>query len=68
MVIDGLIGLLDDITALAKLSAASLDDVSAAAGRATAKAAEIFALADGDRFCKRGCVFRHVTSFSVTVR
>lgn len=37
----GLIGLLDDIAALAKLSAASLDDVSAAAGRATAKAAGV---------------------------
>lgn len=31
MAIGGLIGLLDDIAALAKLSAASLDDVSAAA-------------------------------------
>ena len=30
MAIGGLIGLLDDIAALAKLSAASLDDVSAA--------------------------------------
>ncbi|OLO11109.1 ABC transporter [Chromohalobacter japonicus] len=39
--IGGLIGLLDDIAALAKLSAASLDDVSAAAGRATAKAAGV---------------------------
>ena len=39
MAIGGLIGLLDDIAALAKLSAASLDDVSAAAGRATVKAA-----------------------------
>ncbi|MCB8887943.1 DUF808 domain-containing protein [Vreelandella malpeensis] len=37
----GLLGLLDDIAALAKLSAASLDDVSAAAGRATAKAAGV---------------------------
>ncbi|WP_276324884.1 DUF808 family protein, partial [Vreelandella boliviensis] len=36
-----MIGLLDDISALAKLSAASLDDVSAAAGRATAKAAGV---------------------------
>ncbi|MGP9551240.1 MULTISPECIES: DUF808 family protein [unclassified Halomonas] len=33
MAIGGLIGLLDDIAALAKLTAASLDDVSAAAGR-----------------------------------
>ena len=33
MAIGGLIGLLDDIAALAKFSAASLDDVSAAAGR-----------------------------------
>ncbi|WP_386082432.1 DUF808 domain-containing protein [Vreelandella sp. F11] len=41
MAIGGLIGLLDDIAALAKLSAASLDDVSAAAGRATAKAAGV---------------------------
>ena len=39
--IGGLIGLLDDIAALAKLSAASLDDVRAAAGRATAKAAGV---------------------------
>ncbi|MEL7965120.1 DUF808 family protein [Vreelandella neptunia] len=43
MAIGGLIGLLDDIAALAKLSAASLDDVSAAAGRATAKAAGVVA-------------------------
>ncbi|WP_447555434.1 DUF808 domain-containing protein [Vreelandella sp. EE22] len=41
MAIGGLIGLLDDIAALAKLAAASLDDVSAAAGRATAKAAGV---------------------------
>ena len=41
MAIGGLIGLLDDIAALAKLTAASLDDVSAAAGRATAKAAGV---------------------------
>lgn len=41
MAMGGLIGLLDDIAALAKLSAASLDDVSAAAGRATAKAAGV---------------------------
>ncbi|MCE7521195.1 DUF808 domain-containing protein [Halomonas titanicae] len=41
MAIGGLIGLLDDIAALAKLSAASLDDVSAVAGRATAKAAGV---------------------------
>lgn len=37
----GLIGLLDDIAALAKLAAASLDDVGAATGRATTKAAGI---------------------------
>lgn len=37
----GLLGLLDDIAALAKLAAASLDDVGAAAGRATAKAAGV---------------------------
>ena len=37
----GLIGLLDDIAALAKLTAASLDNISAAAGRATAKAAGV---------------------------
>jgi predicted DNA repair protein MutK len=36
-----LIGLLDEIAALAKLSSASLDDVSDAAGRATAKAAGV---------------------------
>ena len=37
----GLVGLLDDIAALAKLAAASLDDVGAAAGRATVKAAGV---------------------------
>jgi predicted DNA repair protein MutK len=37
----GLFGLLDDIAALAKLAAASLDDVGAAAGRASAKAAGV---------------------------
>ncbi|MGE6608348.1 DUF808 family protein [Halomonas sp. NPDC076908] len=41
MAIGGLIGLLDDIAALAKLTAASLDDVSADAGRATVKAAGV---------------------------
>ena len=34
----GLFGLLDDVAALARLAAASLDDVGAAAGRASAKA------------------------------
>ena len=34
-------GLLDDIAALAKLAAASIDDVGAATGRATAKAAGV---------------------------
>ena len=37
----GLVALLDDIAALAKLAAASIDDVSAAAGRASAKAAGV---------------------------
>lgn len=37
----GLFGLLDDIAALAKLVAASTDDVGAAAGRASAKAAGV---------------------------
>jgi len=37
----GLVGLLDDVAALAKLAAASLDDVGAAAGRATVKAAGV---------------------------
>ena len=37
----GLVGLLDDIASLAKLAAASVDDVSAAAGRATVKAAGV---------------------------
>ncbi len=37
----GLFALLDDIAALAKLAAASIDDVSAAAGRASAKAAGV---------------------------
>src|SRR4051812_40649563 len=34
----GLVALLDDVAALAKLAAASIDDVGAAAGRATVKA------------------------------
>jgi uncharacterized protein len=37
----GLVGLLDDIAALAKLDAASIDDVGAAAGRASLKAAGV---------------------------
>src|SRR5215470_12242246 len=37
----GLFGLLDDIAALARLAAASIDDIGAAAGRATAKAAGV---------------------------
>lgn len=37
----GLFGLLDDIAALARLAAASLDDVGAAAGRASVKAAGV---------------------------
>ena len=37
----GLAGLLDDVAALAKLAAASVDDVSAAAARASAKAAGV---------------------------
>jgi predicted DNA repair protein MutK len=37
----GLFGLLDDIAALAKLAAASIDDVGAAAGRASVKAAGV---------------------------
>ncbi len=37
----GLFGLLDDIAALAKMAAASIDDVGAAAGRASAKAAGV---------------------------
>jgi uncharacterized protein len=37
----GLAALLDDIAALARLAAASVDDVSAAAGRASAKAAGV---------------------------
>jgi predicted DNA repair protein MutK len=37
----GLFGLLDDIAALARLAAASVDDIAAAAGRATAKAAGV---------------------------
>ncbi|MGS2744437.1 DUF808 family protein [Halomonas sp. LS-001] len=41
MAIGGLIGLLDDIAALAKLTAASLDGISAAVGRATVKAAGV---------------------------
>jgi uncharacterized protein len=37
----GLVALLDDVAALAKLAAASVDDVAAAAGRAGAKAAGV---------------------------
>ncbi|HPF81985.1 DUF808 domain-containing protein [Nostocoides australiense] len=37
----GLVALLDDIAALAKLAAASIDDVGLAAGRATSKAAGV---------------------------
>lgn len=37
----GLVALLDDVAALAKLAAASVDDVAAAAGRASAKAAGV---------------------------
>ena len=37
----GLVGLLDDIAALAKLAAASIDDVGLAAGRASVKAAGV---------------------------
>jgi len=37
----GLVGLFDDIAALAKLAAASVDDVAAAAGRASVKAAGV---------------------------
>lgn len=37
----GLVGLLDDVAALAKLAASSVDDVGAAAGRASVKAAGV---------------------------
>ena len=37
----GLVGLLDDVAALAKLAAASVDDVAASAGRASVKAAGV---------------------------
>ncbi len=37
----GIVALLDDVAAMAKLAAASLDDVGAAAGRASAKAAGV---------------------------
>lgn len=37
----GLFGLLDDVAALAKLAAASVDDIGAAAGRATTKSAGV---------------------------
>ncbi|MCB0964535.1 MAG: DUF808 family protein, partial [Acidimicrobiales bacterium] len=37
----GLVGLLDDVAALAKLAAASVDDVGLAAGKASAKAAGV---------------------------
>jgi len=41
LVSGGLFGLLDDVAALARLAAASVDDVGAAAGRASAKAAGV---------------------------
>src|SRR6187397_2441582 len=37
----GLFGLLDDVAALARLAAASIDDIGAATGKATAKAAGV---------------------------
>ncbi|GAA3713705.1 hypothetical protein GCM10022204_35990 [Microlunatus aurantiacus] len=37
----GIVALLDDVAAMAKLAAASVDDVGAAAGRASAKAAGV---------------------------
>jgi len=37
----GLFGLLDDVAVIARMAAASVDDISAAAGRATAKAAGV---------------------------
>lgn len=37
----GLVGLLDDVAAIAKLAAASIDDVGAAAGKASVKAAGV---------------------------
>jgi predicted DNA repair protein MutK len=37
----GLVALLDDVAAIAKMAAASVDDVTAAAGRASAKAAGV---------------------------
>ena len=37
----GLVGLFDDVAALAKLAAASVDDVGAAAGKASMKAAGV---------------------------
>src|SRR5688572_16119331 len=37
----GLLGLFDDVAALAKLAAASLDDIGAAAGRASVKSAGV---------------------------
>ena len=37
----GLFGLLDDVAAIARMAAASVDDIGAAPGRATAKAAGV---------------------------
>ena len=37
----GLVALLDDVAALARVAAASVDDIGAAAGRASAKAAGV---------------------------
>lgn len=41
MATGGLVGLLDDVAALARLAATSIDDVAAASGRATTKAAGV---------------------------
>ena len=49
----GLFALLDDVAALVRLSAASLDDVAGAAGRAGAKAAGVVTGAEADQLLAR---------------
>ena len=53
----GLAALLDDVAALAKLAAASIDDVGAAAGRASAKAAGV--VVDDAAVTRPTCVASH---------
>ena len=51
----GFFALLDDIAALAKLAAASIDDIGTAAGKATVKAAGVVVEAGVRAAAVRGC-------------